>query len=169
MESPNDAPRCHHYTMAHVALRSVAFDQPMVYLGVLASEHAADFLQEVYHSVLEHCGEEAGPPAFAAADLKVHTGRALQYPCAVVEMPAPLNVTEAYFAAAVLLADLSPGAPDATANDLRFFTMEKGYSIAGGDRTVFCEWTADGQHLNFGDGPPATVQDFVRAIQERLV
>ncbi len=50
----------------------------------------------------------------------------------------------------------------------RYFTLERGIGWSDQPRTVFCEWTAEGQHSNYGDGPPATVPEFAEAIEARL-
>jgi hypothetical protein len=161
--------RCHHYTMAHVALRSVAFAQPLGFFGILASEEAENFLGELLESVTEECQERERRPDFKAADLQVHTGRVGNYPCVVIEMPEPRGTTEAFFVGAVLLVELAEDEEPPENPELRYFTLEKGMQMEEMQpRTVFCEWTAEGSHLNFGDGPPATVKDFTAAIEEHL-
>lgn len=163
-----DEPRCHHYALAHLALRGVAFDQPLGFLGVLASPDARHFLSDMLASVAEHCKDREPRPDFSVDDLRVHRLRIGKYPCAVIEMPRPRAVAEAHFVAAVLLADPSDGLPDGERIPVRYVTLEKGSTIGGGARTVLCEWTADGTHANFGDGPPAELPAFARAVEELI-
>ena len=163
-----DEPRCHHYTLAHVALRQMAHDDPVAFLGILASPKAPEFLAEVFRSVSDHCRERDPRPDFTAADLTIHRGRVGRYPCAVVQMPPPKGPTEAFFAAAVLLVDPEQPMPPRESVKARYFTLEKGVTLGGPPRTVLCEWTADGTHSNFGDGPPARLEAFVAAL-ERFV
>jgi hypothetical protein len=166
---PLPEPRCHHYTLAHLALRDAAFQHPVAFLGLLASPRAQAFLTEVYRSVEDHCREREPRPSFGPEDLKIHTVRAGRYPCAVVEMPAPRSAAEAYFVAAVLLADPAEELPDPKDVQLRYFTLEEGFVFPGAPpRTVLAEWTADRTHVNFGDGPPPQVTAFVAAIEGKL-
>src|SRR5579885_790015 len=161
-------PRCPHYTFAHVALRSVAFRHPAGCLGVLASPDAHAFLADLLRSVDEHCREMGRPGQLAVDDLNVHRGRCGDYPCAVVEMPRPRGITEAFFVALVLLVDMSADEPDFDHAALRYFTLEKGAMLGGPPRTVLCEWTADGSHVNYGDGPPAELGAFVDKVAEMV-
>lgn len=163
-----DEPRCHHYTLAHYALRSVAFDDPLAYLGILVSPDARSFLAHLLRSVSEHCKEQEPQPDFGIEDITVHPVRVGRYPCAVIELPRPRAITEAYFTAAVLLADPADGLPVSTPMELRYFTLEKGFVLAGPPRTVLCEWTSEGTHVNYGDGPVPQLEAFVRAVAESV-
>jgi hypothetical protein len=160
----DDRPRCHHYTFAHLALRQVAFDEPLTCLGVLASPQAREFLADLWGSVCEHCARMGEKPDFTADDIRVHTLRAGGYPCAVLEMPAPRGVTEVHYAALLLLVDTSrEEAPAPEDVRLRYVTLEKGWSD-GPPVTVLCEWTKDGTHRNHGSGPPAELGAFLEAV-----
>jgi hypothetical protein len=161
-----DEPRCHHYALAHYVLRSVAFDDPLAYLGILASPDAHKFLAHLLRSVSERCKNEQ--PDFAAEDIAIHPVRVGQYPCAVIELPQPRATAEAYFTAAVLLADLQDQVPESAQRKLRYFTLEKGFVLNGPPRTVLCEWTSEGSHVNYGDGPLPQLEAFVRAVEELL-
>ncbi len=156
-----DDPRCDHYAFAHQALRAVALEDPLGCLAVLASADARPFLAALVRSVTDFCRDRnVGPTAgLTADDLAVHRVRALGHPCAVVEMPAPRAAAEAHYVAVALTAEPSEN-PEA-----RYFTLEKGLQLDGEARTVLCEWTADGTHRNYGDGPPLGVEPFVRAIE----
>lgn len=158
-------PRCHHYTLAHYALRSVAFQQPLRFLTVLVSPDARRFLSNLMRSVSESCKEEEAEPGFAVEDLAIHTVRVGRYPCAVIEMPPPKATTEAFFVAAVLLAEVDQEMPDPEQVAMRYFTLEKGFVLEGPPRTVLGEWTADGTHRNYGDGPEHRLESFVEAIE----
>ncbi len=168
VEQDLDEPRCHHYTFAHLALRSVAQEQPLAFLGVLASPDARRFLANLFQSVSEHCKEREPKPDFGIEDVAVHPVRIGHYPCAVIEMPRPRATTETFFVAAVLLADLDQGLPDSKDVKLRYFTLEKGFVIGGPPRTVLCEWTAEGSHVNYGDGPEPQLEAFTEAVREML-
>lgn len=160
--------RCHHYVFAHVALRSVAFDHPLGFLGMLASPEPHRLLSDLMQSVSEHCREMEPQPDFHVDDIAVHTVRIGKYPCAAIEMPRPRAMTEAFFVAAVLLVDPALGMPDPSEVTLRYFTLEKGMSHDGSPRTVLCEWTRDGTHANYGDGPAPRLESFTAAVQDLL-
>jgi hypothetical protein len=164
-----DQPRCRHYTLAHLALRSVAFEQPLMFLGVLASPKARAFLADMLVDVSEHCKDREPRGDFGVDDIGIHTLRVGSYPCAVLEMPRPRAMIEAHFVAAVLLEDPATPIGEGERIPLRYFTLEKGASFDGRPRTVLCEWTANGTHANLGDGPPAELAAFVKAIQGLMV
>ena len=167
--APVPEPRCHHYTLAHLALRDAAFEHPLAVLSVLASPQAQEFLAEVFRSVATHCREREPRPDFQPEDVKIHTVRVSRYPCAVIEMPTPRTAAEAYFVAAVLLADPTKELPVSKEVQLRYITLEEGFVFPGAPpRTVLAEWTADRTHVNFGDGPPPQLEAFVAAIEGKL-
>jgi hypothetical protein len=168
VEGDLDEPRCHHYTLAHYALRIMAFQEPLSFLGILASPQRQPFLVRLLQRVSEHCKERESRPDFRIEDIAVHQVRVGPYPCAILEMPRPRAMSEAYFVAAVLLTDLEKGMPEAKEVALRYFTLEKGLAFGGPPRTVLCEWTADGTHHNFGDGPAPRLGSFIEAVQELL-
>jgi hypothetical protein len=157
-----------HYLFAHYALRSVAFNDPVFYLGVLASPERREFLTNLLRTTAEHLRPGDPPPDFTVDDLKVHAVRAGGYPCAVVEMPVPRAMTEAYFTAAVLLVDPAEEAPDLANAPVRYFTLERSIDLDGNAFAMMCEWTRGGTHSNFGGGPPPRLDDFVRAIEHLL-
>lgn len=165
-----DRPRCHHYTLAHVALRSVALEQPVAFLGMLASPEAPRFLADLMRSVSEHCKKHEPQPDFRIEDITIHKVRIDNYPCAAIEMPRPRAMTEAYFVAAVLLNDLEEELPNPQEAPLRYFTLEKGlvFDDPPRDRTVLCEWTRDGTHLNYGDGPEPRLEALIEAVRKLL-
>jgi hypothetical protein len=146
----------------------VAFEQPLAFLGVLASPEAQRFLADLMQSVSKHCEEREPQPDFSVEDITIHNIRVRQYPCAVVEMPRPRATTEAFFVAAVLLAEIDRELPDAKDRALRYFTLEKGLVLGGPSRTVLCEWTSDGSHVNYGDGPTPRIEAFIESVQELL-
>jgi hypothetical protein len=165
-----DEPRCHHYALAHYALRSVAHKRPLGFLGILASPDAKRFLADLLESVAEHCAARQpagqGGPDFSVADLTVHKVRVGPYPCTIIEMPRPRATTEAYFVAAVLLARLDQEMPEPEQVKLRYFTLEKGFVLGGPPRTVLCEWTEEGAHVNYGVGPTPRLEALVQGTGE---
>ena len=166
MPPTEEKARCRHYTFAHQALPSVAFSRPVAFLGVLASPDARRFLADLLHDVTEHCKEHEPNPDFTADDVAVHVARVGPYPCAVLEMPPPRAMPEAYFVAAVLLAPYDQEVPRDV--KLRYFTLEKSGPLVPGGLAVLCEWTADRAHSNFGAGVPPQRDAFLEAIGHLL-
>ena len=179
-------PRCRHYALAHVAMRTVAFPRPAKFLAVLASESAREFLEAMIESVNQFCesqgksGSDLQPEdRLDASDFQVHPVRIKGFPCAIIEFPPPMGITEAYFVAAVLLdrdafsGDAESGGQGEDASvwkdaPLRYFTLERGAAIDGQARTGLCEWTAGGSHRNYGDGPPPNLAEFAQAVAGRI-
>lgn len=153
-----------HYLFAHYALRSVARNDPVFYFGVLASPDGPRFLDDLLQTVADHTRPGEPPPDFSAADCRIHTVRAGIYPCAVVELPPPRALTEAYFTAVVLLVDPAEAQPDLTAAAVRYFTLELSFNFDATPVTLLCEWGHDGAHHNFGPGSVPEVEVFVRDI-----
>jgi hypothetical protein len=158
-----DQAREGHYLLAHHALRSVALDDPLFYLGVLASPERGKFLTQMVAAVTKQC--DGRPPGFSADDLAVYPVRVGSFPTAVVQMPNPIAPPEAYFTALVLLADADADPPEGDAAlPARYFTLERGVSLDGTIRRVLCEWDKSA-HSNFGEGPDAaTLDGFLAAI-----
>jgi len=163
-----DEPRCDHYSFAHYALRIVAHENPWQCLAVLASPEAQTFLSDLLNSVAGHCKERGKDSNLRASDIIIHRVRAGGRPCAVLEMPLPRAIAEAFYMAVVLLVDPSSESPESEKGAIRYFTLEKGVVLDGPPRTVLCEWTAEGSHVNFGDGPAPRVHAFVQAIEGLL-
>jgi hypothetical protein len=172
-EPPRDAAtdaetRPIHYLFAHYALRSVALNDPVFYFNALASPDARKFLTNLLQTTADHARPGDPPADFTADDLTVHTVRAGAYPCAVVEMPQPQAMTEAYFTAAVLLVDAADESPHLVGAPVRYFTLEKSFDLDGNAIAMMCEWGKDGSHANFGGGPPPRLDDFVKAVEHLL-
>lgn len=149
------------YMFAHVVLRQIALDDPLQFLAAIASPAA----EEVIDSLLKIVAEECGRPApFGPADIAIHTIRVNDFPCAVIELPEPRELAEAHFVALTATVDMSDGEPPGNEPvPARYFTLEKGIGLDDQPRTVLCEWNTS-THMNYGDGPPPTVDDFAEAI-----
>lgn len=162
-----ERPHSHHYIFAHVALRQVAFENPLSCLGLLGSPDAMKFITGLWASVDSHCRERGETSTINPAEIVVHRLRIGNYPCAVVEMPEPWFMTGAYFVALVLAVPLAEVDPDLKDPPLLYYTLEKGASLDGGEPTVLCSWTKD-IHSNYGSGPEPTLEAFVRAVTDMV-
>lgn len=154
-----------HYAFAHMALPQIAFADPLPFLGLVASPQAEEFFGAVLADVAEHCG---GRVPFAASAIRVHPMRIKDSLCAVLELPAPNETAEAYMVAFAVPSDALPdGNGTSSQRASRYITLEKGFSLDGESRTVLGEWQ-QGSHLNYGDGPAPSVEEFVAALHEVL-
>lgn len=153
-------PRDHHYVFAHLALREICMQDAAEIFRILASPERDKFLAWLWGSVEKRVGRRIDD--LDPRDLAVTTLRVADSPAIIIRMPVPVAPAEAHLIGAVL-AKPAGGSP-ATA---RYFTLEHGLDLDGSARTVLCEW-ADGSHRNYGDGPPPTVQDFARALEQSI-
>jgi hypothetical protein len=164
-ETVSMRPRPRYYAMPHILLRQVGLEDPLFYLGVLASPDAPKFLSQLMVTLDENDFEQDD---FDVGTLRIHPVRIGQYPCAVVEFPQPRGITEVFYTALVALIDPANGIPEErTEVPARYFTLELGLSDDESQRTVLCEWNAT-THANFGDGPEPTVAAFVAEIEKML-
>jgi len=146
----------------------MAFENPLGFLSILASPDAHKFLSSLMQSVSEYYSELEQGPDYTVEEFTIHKARVGRYSCAIIEMPQPRGRTEAFFVAAVLLADPDQSMFDSKKGGLRYFTLEKGFRLGGPPRTVLCEWTEEGSHVNYGDGPAPRLDLFIEAIEQLL-
>ncbi|MCZ7644237.1 MAG: hypothetical protein M5U26_02970 [Planctomycetota bacterium] len=157
--------RQNHYVFAHRVLPNLAHHDALQVFEILSSEKAQTFLWNVWRDLTQKI-KDSVPAEATPADFHIYRVRLRNYPAAVIVTPPPEGITETHMVAVVWLMDLGAGGlPDDPA--VRYFTLEKGArSEDGGERTVLGEWTKDGSHLNFGDGPPAEPKAFARRLEE---
>ncbi|HZN67234.1 MAG TPA: hypothetical protein VFB66_18240 [Tepidisphaeraceae bacterium] len=172
-----DEPRDQHYVFAHIALRQIAFKNPVGVVGVLHSPDGMKFLTGLWEEVGQHCREadekhqHGSGGMIDGSTLGVRPARVGNFPSAIVSLPQPLGPTEAYFIALVLHVDLGTlqgDGPMPENPELSYYTLEHGVGLRGESRTVLCAWNAEEAHLNFGDGPPAEFEAFVEAVRRQI-
>lgn len=165
--------RNHHYVFAHVALRQLFFDKPEGFLGVLSSPRAPQLLKDLWLEVGKRVSD-AGEGAILPPDGLFATVGALgPRPCAVVTLPKPEGITEAFMVAAVVNASIEGEGEDAKLVPIGdppafYYTLEKGMSDPGKTRTVLCSWNAEDSHANYGDGPAPEPRAFLGAVEKLI-
>jgi hypothetical protein len=84
-------------------------------------------------------------------------------------MPQPVDVTGAFFVAAVAAAVETAEGFEPLGDSPRFITLELGIKVLPHcGRTVMCEWLPNGDHLNYGVGPAPDLESFLGAILRLL-
>ncbi len=147
--------RHQHYVFAHGLLPQTAHRDPALLLSILSGGKREEFLLGLWADARTQAPDEVViPPAGLAAEVRQSGDRSI----ALITMPNPERVPEAYFAAVVFLPADDDGGEGMTC---RYLTLEYGFTMPGDPRhTIFGGWTPDGTHHNFGKGPPAELEAF---------
>ncbi|MBZ0119481.1 MAG: hypothetical protein K8H88_21000 [Sandaracinaceae bacterium] len=152
-------PRDHHYAFAHMALPSVVFGLgPRVDLERMAAERA--FFTDLW----TEAGRAMGGELLPAEGLSAQYVRDGELDAVIVTMPQARFPVEAIMTA--IVRRTTRRMLVFSRRELRYLTLEVGVTLTGDQagRTVLGEWTQEPSHLNFGDGPPPTREDFVTAV-----
>src|SRR5262245_18895832 len=148
------AARLHHYLFVHRVLPGRLWHNPSWFLETLYSEHTLGFLLTRWGEA----GMELDESEFLPPEGKLRCdffGLAGGCRAAVISLPEPKFVTEAYMVAIVSRPEQRRWLFFKTAPALRYFTLEYGLcDDMKTSRTVVCEWTGD-SHSNCGTGPAA--------------
>lgn len=161
-----EKPRTQHYLFAHVALRELALAKPIGLIGVLHSPGGTEFLRTLWADVAEQVRAGGERADLDGSGLSYQAIRVGDYPCAMVTMPPALAPAECHYVAIVLNVRLGLGEELPENPEASYYTLERGVTMEGAERTVLCGWDAKGSHLNYGDGPPADPQAFARALAD---
>ena len=157
-------PRAHHYEFAHSALKLIAFGDPAVTRQWLDRGDALGRLWRLWETVGRRLPEDQRLNATGLALNRFGLG--LHCCLYTVALPTPERTTEAHFVGIAITSGGSDGP------QMRYFTLEKGLSGPGDPpRTALCEWSCGESgiaHLNYGDGPPPTSEDFARRVAPML-
>jgi hypothetical protein len=151
----------HHYMFAHRILPEVAFADPEHLLELMTSDQAQPFVADLWEEVGLAC-----PAALPADGLRVTVEplEGFANPVILVHLPTPEIPPEAHYLAIVPTVERRLWGL-ITRQAVRCFTLERSVRLAGGTRTVVCEWTLDSssmlQHGNYGAGPAPTPNAFL--------
>lgn len=174
MDIPDDetAPRAHHYIFAHQVMPRRVHRYGCDFINFLDPEFSPNWLPRLW----EEAGNQVAVEDRILMDgLASFTRRVDDYFIAIVTLPEARSMTEAHLAA-IVCGPLPPGTeklPRRGRKDspdwipTQYFTLEYG-SCNSGHRTVFCSWTKDGSHHNYGTGPAANAEDFFEFLAHRL-
>jgi hypothetical protein len=154
----DDKPHRHQYLFAHRELPMAAFRYGPDLVRVARGGNLAEGLAKLW--------VDLGTALPAADRLPAEGLRASwhdldAYEVALVTMPPPGGVTDAYLAAIAV--------PKGEGG-VRYLVLERSVPDADGNpTTVLGEWLAAGDHVNLGDGPPPEPDAFLAAVRQRLL
>ena len=150
-------PHRHHYLFAHRELPMAAFRYGPDLVRVARGGNLGEGLTRLWVDLGTALppGDRLGPEGLGASwhDLG-------GYEVALVRMPPPGGVTDAYLAAIAVHKD---------GEQVRYLVLERSVSgDTGLPTTVLGEWLSAGDHVNLGAGPPPDPALFLSAVRDRL-
>lgn len=156
-----DEPREHHYVFAYNTLRELCAQDPLKFFTIVTSPEQPKLLARLWALTAVRVGKPI--VNINPAQLSVTTGSVMGSPAVIFKMPRPEAISEAHFVA-VLLTNSPVPEGEARQAQFRYFTLEERGNSEG---TFLCEWGEDERH-NFGDGPAATIEDFIGAVERKI-
>lgn len=150
--------REHHYLFAHRVLPHLAWDNPEGFYVTAFTDEASEHLHQWWVTLGNQLDEEHRLPPEGLSWSAFPYDEHLVVTC---RFPQPEAMTEAYFATIICgpLKDLTKEALEAS--PMRYILLEYGLDAdMKTPRTVLCEWTREGSHLNRGDGPEPELEIF---------
>ena len=152
-------PRPHHYEFAHRFMPGVFFADPAGFFTNLRQKGIA-ILQMAWYFAAKHLPPELHLPGDGLAFAFYELGAG--YSTAIIVLPQPQGLTEAFFVAPALWPPRSGG----TAPDVQFLTVELSQHIPSSDRFAFFgAWTPNRTHVNMGVAPAWTLDAFQEHIR----
>ena len=140
-----------HYVFVHRMLRDVFFDMPDKIMAILKDERRNNSLLKLWNNVADVVeGLSLVEPDGLCCEIKTYDGITI----ALITLPTPKNLNEAYFVALVYR-PAQPGQEAIT----RFVTLEQGIDIV-----FLCEWGGLGMHKNMGPRCGPEVDDFFEVV-----
>jgi len=142
--------RTQHYKFVHVVLKDMFFEnRDNLIKNILSSE---DELKGLWLDVGHYYSKQyEGVEDIDGSDIKITAKEFEDILFVVIALPEPKETVEAYFIGLIV--------PRLKKKKSRYITLEK-----GDEGTVLCEWTQE-MHLNFGEGPEPTLDNF----QDKLI
>jgi hypothetical protein len=155
------------YLFAHQALPVQTFADPSRMLSILAGPEGQRFLDDAWQIAGRHCDPDKRVQDASPSYTFSPTGTSGVV--AVVKPPEPQEPGEAHFIAILGRFEQAENPDLAKLRWVRLFTLERAiHPVNETECTMLCEWTAEGAHKNYGDGPPADEELFVEAVLDLL-
>ncbi len=159
--------REHHYLFAHRVLPHLAWDNPEGFFVTAFTDESSEHLHQWWNTL----GDQLDPENRMGTDgLSWSAFPYDEHLVVTCRFPPPEAMTEAYFATIICgpLKDLTKEALESS--PLRYVLLEYGMDLNNGKpRTVLCEWTREGTHMNCGEGPAPELEIFEAEALNRVV
>jgi hypothetical protein len=165
------SPRPQHTAFAQSALRALVAEDPEDAVITLSGPGAEEFLVGAWHEVgRDAARQDPDLTPLPPAGLEAIPARLAGRPAALVKMPEPHAVTEAYFVAVVLNHELADAPKAAPEREFYYFLLEKSVAGPGGGGTTFSQWDdgAAGGRRDLGPGPAPDARAFLERVAEHL-
>ncbi len=160
-----------YYIFVHTSLRLLAFSKPVQLLDALESPRCQGLLAQLLQNIDDEVGNVI-PRTFEASDIKISCMLLKNRPCAILQMPPPERLAEAFFVAIWSRHEweelCEKGMESASASEplIHYFTLERPHKPTRKSPTVFCRWNSEGVHQIFGVSPKsASYEEFVRLLE----
>jgi len=158
-----------HYYFGHMMLRGLLHEDPTRFIDVMKSPKACKFLSIAYNDIKAGSDDEVNIEV-TEKDFSVHLTTIKDKFAIIITLPETIRVAEAKFVGIVFLEEVQ-FVEEYNSEKIRYYTLEQGEAIKGGERNVLCEWEGTGEkssHLNYGDGPDANLELFKESIEKLL-
>src|SRR5436305_6410062 len=153
---PDDPPRRHYWEFAHRALPLIVRRNPEPFRSAALAGLADTGLQRLWEDVATRAGAATDASRLITAKLHDCAGRAV----VIITPPKPEHTTEVHYIA-IVLDRVDP-------KFLRYVVLEHSWDVDGAPRTALGEWTSDGSHINYGDGPIPGEDSFLSTICDKF-
>jgi len=143
--------RIQHYKFAHEILKNMFLENPEQF--VKNTLHSEDDLRGLWYNVGKFYSEQYEEvEELDGSDIKIIAKEFEDNLLVIISMPEPKDIPEAYFIGLII--------PHDDTKNARYITLEHGE-----EGSVLCEWTNEA-HLNFGEGPEPTLDNFKDKLVE---
>ncbi len=167
--------RNHHYGFAHRELPRLIWKDPELYVSTLFNfnpdaNRTLPALRHFLYETWETLGNELPPEEKLPPDGLdiVRRNLANGYQIVVITMPPAVQMAEAQMIAVAYRPERLRRFFNKEKSVLRYFTLELGITRERTACTRLCEWTRDGAHVNYDEGPPVEIDAFCKALEPLL-
>ena len=158
-----------HYYFVHMVLRGLLNEDPRRFIGFMKSPKACEYLSTVYNDIKSRSDDEVDIEV-TEKDFSVHLTIIEDKFAIIITLPKTIRVAEAKFVGIVFIEEVE-FVEEYNVEKIRYYTLEQGESIMGGEHNVLCEWKGTGEkssHLQYLSRPDADVESFKESIERIL-
>jgi hypothetical protein len=138
-------PREQHYRFAHSVLVDFFCEDAKRLWDLLTHADADRFMLKVWEIAGRDAPDRIDPAGLRRSHERLKTGEVV-----IIKLPEPKSANEAHVVALVRIPEKKSLFRKAQPESFRYFTLEQGVDIKDlGGLLIFCEWLADGSHLNY--------------------